>query len=1222
MKTRRTRIALLLSLCLVIASLVTVLIVSAETETDFVTVKYANGTTETYAEGEEIVPIAVPADFARYDDEGDAYKFVVKENAEWRFTLNGKALTDMAVTEAMLGKTVYADVDGAFEGEKLFFTVQEKIVDITVPEEMRGEFTVYGYDEQSLTKYLSRDNVGDGSMAEPRYRYLRQRDNRFYITLYQDMYPTKFDPRWGSANKDWELSWQGTIYKVQDRTWRYGIDEQRFTEDGAPNPVGTSAKVYFNLNGHKVEIGASESFHFGSMAMTPYSMRLYIYSTEPGAIFSGAKSEAVFYSDDDTTITVGELDGETRQYGQNLSVYGKRVTHVNYGGGVYLYGGRYYQVGATDAFLNISHRTYAVQNSEFYVADQTEAALFFNHGNKSSWSYAGTSAANNNLMISNCIFYVGQNGTQLIKEVSSQGSKDLADVKPPEEISSKYLLRFENCEFYGVPTQKQSCYMTFSYLGETIYSVGTDENYGTFAAPVYISYIKNPTKTRTLYDSIGKPFEVVASCALMPTSEVAGVEYQGTITYWQPGVTPFVYDRTVITDAEKYVQSEGRYLGIPATLKAGQVYTATGITYGKKTPIAFTFTLDSGIEGFGLAGANATETGINFAEKVGNLSDIKVVLLDDIVLSTNVDFGTKGEVLLDLNGYKITIAADTNAVGATHRAGDGLELYVYSSKSGAVYENLSSLPIFSLSHGGKGGLIEVGDYTYALNSTYDGQNISFTSAGSFFIGNPMGENVEASAIFRAKNVNLIYTGDGVAFIGANDISVDRARIVMQPKNANATPIAIATRSDSDAAVGCSNASFYAPEGVNAIAYACIDGKGAFVDSTDHVQRVSYNNVAFYNVAASVVSSVSGVELSYVGNTAFDTLDALRNFYEGAFPQDRLLVRGSSQFYLNGKLQYIPLWQCAMANQVATVTFNSGKANNGSFTEDWVKGAIACHESFVVDGIFVYSYGTREVGSTSNILTAGCLNLVPGALRVNLTLEGELKLNVWVPMDSPITSLKVGGTKVDIATTLDYKDGHYLVQIPLSNAQLLSAVGLEIQTANYRETLTLPLNAYVAGLLANENVSTEEKYALYALVAVAEKAENKKINLTAPIGYESKKADLAEAPELSGNISSIAFDIMKNGTVLVVSGTAGTPITIVLADGSRIEGKLEGGSYRLTDVPAYLLLGDITVECGGESYVYSIGAYKQSLGENYRDRADALYAYVYYVAQMHAASAGA
>ena len=97
---------------------------------------------------------------------------------------------------------------------------------------------------------------------------------------------------------------------------------------------GESASVYIDLNGHTIEIGSSESFHFGSMACTPYSMRLWFYSTTPGAVFSGTKSEAVFYSDDDSTVTVGELDGETVQYGKNLSVYGKMVTHVNYGGGV------------------------------------------------------------------------------------------------------------------------------------------------------------------------------------------------------------------------------------------------------------------------------------------------------------------------------------------------------------------------------------------------------------------------------------------------------------------------------------------------------------------------------------------------------------------------------------------------------------------------------------------------------------------------------------------------------------------------------------------------------------------------------------------------------------------------------------------------------------------------------------------------------------------------
>ena len=170
MKTRRMRIALLLSLCLVIASLVTVLIVSAEEDAGVVTVQYANGTVETFAEGEEILPIAVPTDFARCDDEGDAYKFVVKTGAAWSFTLNGKALTNMTVTEDMLGETVYADVEGQMEGEKLFYTISEDINDITVPDEMRGYFMIYGYDEQSLVKYLSRDNTGDGSMDEPRYR--------------------------------------------------------------------------------------------------------------------------------------------------------------------------------------------------------------------------------------------------------------------------------------------------------------------------------------------------------------------------------------------------------------------------------------------------------------------------------------------------------------------------------------------------------------------------------------------------------------------------------------------------------------------------------------------------------------------------------------------------------------------------------------------------------------------------------------------------------------------------------------------------------------------------------------------------------------------------------------------------------------------------------------------------------------------------------------------
>ena len=187
---------------------------------------------------------------------------------------------------------------------------------------------------------------------------------------------------------------------------------------------------------------------------------------------------------------------------------------------------------------------------------------------------------------------------------------------------------------------------------------------------------------------------------------------------------------------------------------------------------------------------------------------------------------------------------------------------------------------------------------------------------------------------------------------------------------------------------------------------------------------------------------------------------------------------------------------------------------------------------------------------------------------------------------------------------------------------MSVVNLIIQTENYRETLTLPLSSYVAGLLDNDSVSIEEKYALYALMELAEQVSSKDLTMDAPLGYDSLTVEPADAPTLSGNIGNIAFDITKNGTVLVVDGTSGTQIAVVFADGTRVEGKIQGGTFRLADIPAYLLLGDITVECGQASYVYSIGVYKKSLNEVYHARADVLYTYAYYAAQMHAASVGA
>ncbi len=1205
MKNRKTRVALLVTLCVLIASLVTVLIASAvgEENTGVVTVVYANGTEATFAEGEEIVPIEVPKDFAKCDDAGDAYVYTVSAGADWSFTLDGKALTDMTVTASMLGKTVKADISGTMGSEKLWYAIHESIVDETVPEELRGEFMIYGYDSESLITYLSRSNVGEG-MDEPRYRYLRQRDNVFHIKLYQDVSTAKFDPRWGSAEKVWELPNENGTANVmcQDRTFR-----GEYNDDGSPKCSGTSASVYLDLNGHTIEIGSSEAFHFGSMACTPYSMRLWIYSTTPGAVFSGTKSEAVFYSDDDSTMTVGELDGETVKYGQNLSVYGKKVAHVNYGGGVYLYGGRYYQTGANPDFLNISFRLYAVKNCEFYLADQSEAVLFFNYGQKSNYT---------DLQFENCVFYVNQYGTKLLREVSAANNSTGVET-PPEDIFNKVALKFVDCEFYGIPTQQTGYYRAMEYLGDTVYSVGTSENYGTVAEPMYISYLKNPTKTREMIDDLGNPFTVAAYCALRPASEVACVQYIEEMSYWEPGVTPFVQDKTVITATDRYVETEGMYLGLPETLLAGQTYAAKGVFYNKRIPFAFIYTMANGSEGYGLVGADPVETGRTFATKFGSLSEGSITLLADIVLTQNVDFGTKGKVFLDMNGYCITVAENATVTGAVHRIGDAMEFTLYSSRPGSIYENKSSAPIFSLAHVGRPGKILLGDYEPKNGVVYSGSNVTYISEGSFYRGYALAENATNVADFKAKSCVFIYTGSGAAFRFANIASLEHAKIVLQPSAAGARPIAIATVSDATATVSAGACSFYAAEGVNATAYACLNAEGVPVNAASKDQTVSFGNCSFDGVFAEKNPEIGGVAVSY-GTVGFSTMETMAVFYGTDVPAGMALVRSSAQFYKNGKLVYLPVWVYAKPSETAKVTFNSGSANLGSFEETWLRGAMACQENFVVDGIFVYTYGRRLVEASNNRLTAACVSLAPGAMRVNISFTARMKLNLWIPMDSLITQITVGGQTIPITSTLDYKNNYYIVQTPITPAMLADSVALGVTTALRSETVMLDLLAYISGLLENPSISAEEKMLLYSLVDYAETAIGEELAVAAPQGYVSHAPLSEEGSAFGGAITGASFD-NRNGVILQVNGTPGATVVLETENGFRSEAILKDGTASFADLPLYALAGELTLTCGSDTYTYSLAIYKADISVAQRVYADALYTVVYYADMWYAAA---
>ena len=106
----------LLILVLSLVMLVGIFTVSAFAAEDGVlTVKYQDGTVQTYAEGETIVPPAVPAQFVAYDADGKAYLYTTTGTA-W------EGLPE-TVTPDLLGTTVEATVAATKGADQIFYSV-------------------------------------------------------------------------------------------------------------------------------------------------------------------------------------------------------------------------------------------------------------------------------------------------------------------------------------------------------------------------------------------------------------------------------------------------------------------------------------------------------------------------------------------------------------------------------------------------------------------------------------------------------------------------------------------------------------------------------------------------------------------------------------------------------------------------------------------------------------------------------------------------------------------------------------------------------------------------------------------------------------------------------------------------------------------------------------------------------------------------------------------
>lgn len=315
MKLNKKLLVFALSLVMLIGIL-TVAAFAADGDAGVLTIKYQDGTVQTYAEGETITPPAVPKDFIVYDADGKAYKY----------TVTGDAWEDVpsVATPELIGTTVNATVAGTQDSRQVFYVTEEQLA-------ADAPITKVYHMNNNVHQYLSSANTGDkgdgtNTGAAPFTTLGLKATNLIRIKLYAD---------------------------VEVSSFAMNLMQSARQEKQIP--------TYFDLNGHTVK--TTQTGYIDGK-----SMKMHIYSSVPGAHWYQTAAASMFRSNDDFRTILGSateaLDGDEG----NISFHCKSLFGEMYGYGYNIWGGKYYQTAiGTVGFVDLSRRSTDIRNAEFYT---------------------------------------------------------------------------------------------------------------------------------------------------------------------------------------------------------------------------------------------------------------------------------------------------------------------------------------------------------------------------------------------------------------------------------------------------------------------------------------------------------------------------------------------------------------------------------------------------------------------------------------------------------------------------------------------------------------------------------------------------------------------------------------------------------------------------------------------------------------------------------------
>lgn len=971
-------------------------------------------------------------------------------------------------------------------------------------------------------------------------------------------------------------------------------------------------KYYLDVNGYTLTLSGNDKE--GHAAIEAHATYFYLYSSRAGGVIDASAAKTFIHTDNTeyngkAIASTSYVGGNNAAYDGKLTVICKQITGDMHGTALYIRGTTFVQSdnSAASYFLVIgreSANTSHVQNVEnctFVLSKPITAPLYLRSTADRTFT--------------NCTFIAANaNGG-----VALTAYTDLA-------LNAK-VFSFVDCNFVNVQPYLGSAYVTY-----------TNAAYGTTgiftAADVDISdaeQILAHGTTSTTLTVLEKTY--VMDGVVTTADQALKLSWGETGTeYWAIGSKPA---REV---ANMTKREGGNLLTDPAfdlvaldAIDENGVVTAAGeetvsVIFTGSEPLAFLYVdTKTGVEAFVLVSECGGEVGIGdkFYEIFNApISSYEITLYADMTLSRGIGFGVyttgeqpyyqslaNGDITLDLNGKTLSIAEDftspvdpsnSNTYGECTRAVFGLEgtagktFTLTSSAAGAKIYNPTNYVLFAVGEADRNHIVIEGDY---LEVVTKGAVIGLTEPNT-------------STVVTVIGGKYTYSGANTAFSAAGTVTFKD--FILELTNPSVGAAFAAPNYAHDSVYTIENVDVYATAGKPTLFGFTAHNAFTIVYDQQRANPLVLNITDCELINVDLTKTYDQTTVTFAGSLVASTMADLIT----AMP---LAPDGKNAAFYNatyGDKEYKVC--CYTSTETATVEWGFG------ITETWVVGSVAMHEDAVIDNVFTYSFANLDVTGGTNTATATLVSIEAGVVRMNLTLQSKISMNLLLAEACNGAIVTVNGQTFDLSQR-EAVDGYYVLTVAIAPDKADESIPVTVSVNGNVHNLKTGIGNYAMAVLASEDEEiSKAKHLTYAMIEYVRSMCGSSAfceGAPMPDGYENL-TDEAPSTNEGTLLESIAFRLGDTIAIAVKSAVdedwnalaEGKTVTLKLATGRVETAVITGGTAIFENLYVNEFYGvmEITVEGEDYTYTYSLANYKSGLIEE-ADRlaVDCLYNYARY-----------